>query len=115
MKRVSLVDLAHGNVRELCEFTDSPVLDTALRRLTDWGVGAVVVHLGAQGAGFWSGGKLVIEPPSLASKVVNSTGTGDVLSICMILLHGRRQPQSMASGFVFPTAWCASSWKAAGP
>jgi sugar/nucleoside kinase (ribokinase family) len=86
---LSLVDLAHGNVRELCEFTDTPDLDTALRRLTDWGVGAVVAHLGARGAGFWSGGKLVIEPPSPARKVVNSTGTGDVLSICMILLHAR--------------------------
>jgi sugar/nucleoside kinase (ribokinase family) len=86
---LSLVDLAHGNVRELREFTDSPDLDTALRQLTDWGVGAVVVHLGTQGAGFWSDGELVIEPPSPAEKVVNSTGTGDVLSICMILMHGR--------------------------
>jgi sugar/nucleoside kinase (ribokinase family) len=88
-KALSLVDLAHGNVRELREFTDSPDLETALQRLTDWGVGAAVVHLGAQGAGFWSDGKLVIEPPSPARKVVNSTGTGDVLSICMILLHAR--------------------------
>ena len=86
---LGMVDLAHGNVRELCEFTDSPDLETALRRLTEWGVGAVVVHLGAQGAGFWSEGELITEPPSPARKVVNSTGTGDVLSICMILLHGR--------------------------
>jgi sugar/nucleoside kinase (ribokinase family) len=86
---LSLVDLAHGNVGELGEFTDSPDLQTALQRLTDWGVGAVVVHLGAQGAGYWSDGKLIIEPPSPARKVVNSTGTGDVLSICMILLHAR--------------------------
>jgi fructokinase len=86
---LGMVDLAHGNVRELREFTDSPDLETALRRLTDWGVGAAVVHLGPQGAGFWSDGSLVIEPPSPARKVVNSTGTGDVLSICMILLHAR--------------------------
>ena len=86
---LSLVDLAHGNVRELREFTDSPDLDTALRRLTDWGVGAVVVHLGAQGAGFWTDGTLILEPPSPAHPVLYSTGTGDVLSICMILLHGR--------------------------
>jgi len=86
---LGMVDLAHGNVRELCEFTGSADLETALRRLTDWGVKAVVVHLGDRGAGFWSDGKLVTEPPSLAKTVVNSTGTGDVLSICMILLHAR--------------------------
>jgi sugar/nucleoside kinase (ribokinase family) len=83
------VDLAHGNVRELCEFTDSPDLETALDRLTDWGVKAVVVHMGARGAGYWADGKLTVEPPSLARTNVNSTGTGDVLSICMILLHAR--------------------------
>jgi sugar/nucleoside kinase (ribokinase family) len=83
------VDLAHGNVRELCEFTDCPDLETALKRLTDWGVKAVVVHLGVRGAGYWVDGKLVIEPPSLARTTVNTTGTGDVLSICMILLHAR--------------------------
>jgi len=86
---LGMVDLAHGNVRELSEFTDSPDLETALLRLTDWGARAVVVHLGVRGAGFWSDGKLVIEPPSPVHMVVNSTGTGDVLSICMILLHAR--------------------------
>lgn len=86
---LSLVDLAHGNVRELCEFTDSPDVETALKRLTVEGVKAVVVHLGSRGAGFWAEGKLTIEPPSPAHAVVNSTGTGDVLSICMILLHAR--------------------------
>jgi sugar/nucleoside kinase (ribokinase family) len=88
-RTLSLVDLAHGNVSELREFTDGPDLETALQQLTDWGVGAVVVHLGAQGAGFWSEGRLVVEPPNPAQNVVNSTGTGDVLSICMILLHAR--------------------------
>ncbi|HEY5915174.1 MAG TPA: carbohydrate kinase family protein [Verrucomicrobiae bacterium] len=83
------VDLAHGNVRELCEFTDSADLETALRRLTDWGVKAVVVHLGVRGAGFWADGELTIVAPSPAHTIVNSTGTGDVLSICMILLHAR--------------------------
>jgi sugar/nucleoside kinase (ribokinase family) len=86
---LSLVDLAHGNVRELCEFTNSPGLETALKRLTAEGVKAAVVHLGPRGAGFWAEGKLAIEPPSPAHAVVNSTGTGDVLSICMILLHAR--------------------------
>ena len=83
------VDLAHGNVRELCEFTDSPDLETALERLTDSGVKAAVVHLGARGAGYWAGSELVVEPPSPVGTVVNSTGTGDVLSICMILLRAR--------------------------
>lgn len=83
------VDLAHGNARELCEFTDSPDLETALTKLTGWGVKNAVVHLGARGAGYWADGKLVIEPPSLARTTVNTTGTGDVLSICMILLHAR--------------------------
>jgi sugar/nucleoside kinase (ribokinase family) len=86
---LGLVDLAHGNARELCEFTDSPDLETALKRLTDWGVKAAVVHLGVRGAGYWKEGMLTIEPPSPARAAVNSTGTGDVLSICMILLNAR--------------------------
>jgi sugar/nucleoside kinase (ribokinase family) len=83
------VDLAHGNVRELREFTDSLDLETALQRLTNSGVKGVVVHLGSRGAGFWAEGEWVIEPPSPIGTVVNSTGSGDVLSICMILLHTR--------------------------
>jgi len=86
---LGLVDLAHGNVRELCEFTDSSELEVALTRLTEWGVKAAVVHLGSRGAGFWADGELVIEAASPAQEIVNSTGTGDVLSMCMILLHAR--------------------------
>jgi sugar/nucleoside kinase (ribokinase family) len=85
-----LVDLAHGNVRELCAFTDTSELDDALRRLADSGVGAVVVHMGEQGAGYYANGRLVVEPCAPADKVVNTTGTGDVLSVCMMLLHGRK-------------------------
>jgi sugar/nucleoside kinase (ribokinase family) len=88
---LDLVDLAHGNVRELREFTDSPDLDTALKRLSDWGVKAAVVHMGAQGAGYYAGGQLIVEPASLAERPVNSTGSGDVLSICMILLQSRQE------------------------
>jgi sugar/nucleoside kinase (ribokinase family) len=87
---LDLVDVAHGNVRELREFTDSPDLETSLTRLSDWGVKAVVVHMGTQGAGYYSGGQLKVEPASMAERVINSTGTGDVLSICMILLHQRK-------------------------
>jgi sugar/nucleoside kinase (ribokinase family) len=81
------VHLAHGNVRELKEFTDAPDLDTALRTLEAWGVGAVVVHLGAEGAGCYHRGDFMVEPPVPATTQVNTTGTGDVLSVCMMLLH----------------------------
>ena len=83
------VDLAHGNVRELCEFTESADLATALRRLTDAGAKSVVVHMGKEGAGYFTGGQLIREPAHPASPVVNLTGSGDLLSICMILLHNR--------------------------
>jgi sugar/nucleoside kinase (ribokinase family) len=92
---LSWVDLVHGNARELCEFTDRPDLETALPRLADWGVRTVVVHLGAQGAGCFSDGHWVLEPPDLAEAPVHSTGTGDVLSVCMILLQGRAPPRSI--------------------
>jgi sugar/nucleoside kinase (ribokinase family) len=84
------VNLAHGNVRELMEFADAPELTTALQRLVEWGVGAVVVHLGAKGAGYYqSGEELIVEPPSPIQKQVQTTGTGDVLSVCMMLLQRR--------------------------
>src|SRR5260221_9866994 len=53
-----LVTLAHGNVRELMEFADAPDLETALDRITDWGVEAIVVHMGAKGAGYFHKGEL---------------------------------------------------------
>jgi sugar/nucleoside kinase (ribokinase family) len=82
-------DLAHGNVRELCAFADTDALQDALRRLADWGVGAVVVHMGEQGSGYYAEGRLIVEPCVRVDKVVNTTGTGDVLSVCMMLLHRR--------------------------
>jgi sugar/nucleoside kinase (ribokinase family) len=85
------VTLAHGNRRELTEFAEASDLQTALRRLTDWGVGAVVVHLGREGAGYYENGSLVVEPPVPARRQVHATGTGDVLSVCMILLHRRTE------------------------
>jgi len=85
------VNLAHGNVRELMEFADAQNLDEALKRVTDWGVGAVVVHLGDRGAGYFHQGALTIEPPSPVGMRVNATGTGDVLSVCMMLLHHRTE------------------------
>ncbi len=99
------MDLAHGNRRELCAFADCADLGAALGRLTDWGAGAVVVHLGREGAGYWKDGQWVVEPPELATSVVNPTGTGDVLSICMILLQSDaelpiRQKLRLANGVV---------------
>lgn len=85
------VNLAHGNVRELTEFADAPDLETALKKLSDWGVGGVVVHLGGEGAGFYGGHSLLVEPPALAHRLVNTTGTGDVLSVCMMLLQRHRE------------------------
>jgi sugar/nucleoside kinase (ribokinase family) len=90
-KILPLVDIAHGNVRELKEFTDSPDLSTALSRLSKWGVGSVVVHLGVDGAGFYCDNKLIVEPANKARRTIHSTGTGDVLSICMILLASNDQ------------------------
>ena len=86
-----LVDLAHGNVRELCAFTDAGNLDEALARLREWGVGAVVVHMGEQGAGYFDATGLTVEPCVPADRPVNTTGTGDVLSVCMMLMHNRTE------------------------
>jgi sugar/nucleoside kinase (ribokinase family) len=102
---LSFVDLAHGNVRELCEFTDTAELKEALQCLDAWGVKAVVVHMGAKGAGYFTNGQLTVEPPELANNPVQSTGTGDVLSMCMILLQQRddlsiRQKLRLANGVV---------------
>ena len=50
---LSLVDIAHGNIRELCEFTDSPDLDAALMRLDGWGVQTRGRAHGGTGAGYY--------------------------------------------------------------
>jgi 2-dehydro-3-deoxygluconokinase len=82
-----LVDLAHGNVAELCTFADAATLDEALNKLAARGVGATVVHMGEQGAGYFTAGEFTVEPCVPAARTVNTTGTGDVLSVCMMLLH----------------------------
>jgi sugar/nucleoside kinase (ribokinase family) len=81
------VTLAHGNIRELNEFADSAVLERTLSLLADWGVEGVVVHMGEQGAGYFQNRALIVEPPVPADSRVNTTGTGDILSVCMMLLH----------------------------
>ena len=80
------MNIVHGNGRELIEFADAPNLKTALQRITEWGVRAVVIHMGSKGAGWFENGSLIVEPPKLAGRQVNVTGTGDVLSVCMMLL-----------------------------
>jgi len=85
-----LVDLVHGNARELNEFTDSNDLPQSLRALESWGAGAAVVHLGAEGAGYYEHGLLTLEKAASARRQVNTTGTGDVLSVCMMLLDQER-------------------------
>jgi sugar/nucleoside kinase (ribokinase family) len=82
-----LVDLVHGNVKELCALAEADSLGVALERLTGWGAGAVVVHMGREGAGYFEKHRLVREPCVPAPRVVHATGTGDVLSVCMMLLH----------------------------
>ena len=63
-KILPLVDLAHGNIRELNMFADTTDIDEALRRITAWGVRAVVLHWGKDGAGHISptSAKLTREP-----------------------------------------------------
>jgi sugar/nucleoside kinase (ribokinase family) len=85
-----LVDLVHGNIRELNEFAGSNDLQQSLRALEDWGVGAMVVHMGAKGAGYYCNGFLMVEESVTARRQVNTTGTGDVLSACMMLLDQER-------------------------
>ena len=86
-----LVDLVHGNVRELNLFADSTELSTTLQRLTAWGAGAIVLHIGAQGAGYYCHGELTIAPSVPVRQQVNATGSGDLLSVCMMLLHERTE------------------------
>jgi len=84
-----LVEVAHGNVRELNEFTGAGELHASVGRLLEWGVQAVVVHMGGQGAGWFSRDEFAVEPPAPIQRQVAATGTGDVLSVCLMLLHSR--------------------------
>jgi sugar/nucleoside kinase (ribokinase family) len=85
-----LVEIAHGNIRELNEFTGAGELHASVGRLLEWGVQVVVVHMGAQGAGWFSRSEFAVEPPAPIQRQVMATGTGDVLSVCLMLLqsHG---------------------------
>lgn len=81
------IDLAHGNIRELNEFADCAELDLTVRRIADWGAKAILVHMGPAGAGHFDGQTFTAEPACPCAAQVNTTGTGDVLSVCMMLQH----------------------------
>ena len=84
-----LVDLVHGNVRELNQFADSADLPTTLRQITAWGAAAIVIHMGRDGAGYYHRGQLTVSPAVPVRQYQNTAGTGDLLSVCMMLLHGQ--------------------------
>jgi len=86
--RAASVDLAHGNIRELGEFTGATDLPASLARLLEWGVGAWWCTW-RQGAGWFNGDELVVEPPAPIQRQGMATGTGDVLSVCLMLMHHR--------------------------
>jgi sugar/nucleoside kinase (ribokinase family) len=88
-KVLPLVDLVHGNIRELNCFANSPDIATTLDRLTDWGAGAVVLHMGAEGAGYFCRGQLTVSPSVPLQRQTHATGSGDLLSVCVALLHER--------------------------
>jgi ribokinase len=82
-----LTDIAHGNARELCQFTGESSLENALLQLERWGCASVVVHMGKAGAGFFQGGKLLTAAAGRPTRIVHAAGTGDLLSMVMIALH----------------------------
>jgi sugar/nucleoside kinase (ribokinase family) len=47
--------------------------------------------MGAKGAGYYRNGFLIVEDSVPAGRQVNTTGTGDVLSVCMMLLDQERR------------------------
>ena len=83
-----LVDLVHGNVRELTLFADASDLS---QRWICWAVGAPRPSwsIWRQGAGYYWRGRLIVEPAAPARQQVNTTGTGDLLSTCMMLAHAQ--------------------------
>lgn len=88
-KVLPLVNLVHGNLGELCRFADCRNLAKALKCLENWGTEAVIVHMGVEGTGYYSRGALTVERPAPVSKRVHTTGAGDVLSVCMMLMQRR--------------------------
>lgn len=99
------VDFVHGNERELCVFTGAEEADAAAARLLSDGAGAVILHLGARGAGYVSRTESVRVPSAPVTCRVNATGTGDLLSVCVMLLGARlemswREKLAVANGVV---------------
>jgi sugar/nucleoside kinase (ribokinase family) len=90
-KVLPLVDLVHGNIRELNCFANSTDIGVTLDRLTNWGAGAVVLHMGAEGAGYFCRGQLTVSPSVPLRRQTHAAGSGDLLSVCMALLHARSE------------------------
>ena len=92
MRRVlPWVDLVHGNARELNQFADSTDFSATLAKITAWGAAAIVIHLGADGAGYYCRGQLTVAPAIPVRQYKNTAGAGDLLSVCMMLLHDREE------------------------
>ena len=84
-----LVNLAHGNIRELNEILGvfrSFRYPRASRRMGRASGGRPPRRRGSR---LLCRGTLTVAKPVLATQVVNTTGTGNVLSVCMMLLHAR--------------------------
>lgn len=88
-KLLPLVNCVHGNVRELSEFTGRATIADACRSLFDDGCDEVIVHNGERGAmSVQRGGQTLIEIPAVPiSKVICSTGSGDVFCAAHLLLR----------------------------
>jgi len=51
--------------------------------------------MGAQGAGYFREGRFIVSPAAPVERHRNTAGTGDLLSVCMMLLHGRDDVTSL--------------------
>jgi len=53
--------------------------------------------MGQAGAGYYERGQWVVVPAVPVARHVNATGCGDVLSVCMMLLHEQPHPKAKLS------------------
>ena len=49
------------------------------------------LHLGARGAGYYCGGEMTVPPSVPVERHTHATGSGDLLSVCMMLLQERAE------------------------
>ena len=72
-----LVDYLFPNEIELRELTQTDDILTAIHILKSRGVKEVIVKLGEKGAGYETGGKLILFPAIPVKQVIDTTGAGD--------------------------------------